>query len=606
MRSDPLRGGGRLMGNVAMVFYAVVYALVMMWFGGADFTHLYAPSPYHRLQADALLRGELSIGSSMGQIGHDLAWHSGQVNQIWGLGIGIWLAPFEFVWRLFGQQWFPDRIALGFAFALLGGYSWSLGRWFAEAARRKALGIGCVWLILLCPAVWAMNEGGRPVYEETSLYALLVSLGILIATARVACLGLRRDFFVCAVLAALSALVRPTHGIYGLSGMLVCSFLLLKRSSFCRSVLLGNALFVAGLACLLATNWLRFGSPMEFGHRLTITGESVVYMTRIGNPMREATAFQAGKELVSWLFLNHRLRARGDEEHRVPWQAPQARWRDPYMITFDPGWAIVVLAGFAGTLLWLLRKYQAGWRLDRAARTPGMAVIAGIFAWSSISMAGLLAFYLRFPNMSARYLMDFAPAFTGFALLLWFWISNRWPLCGLLGLSAWLGFGIMTVQLRPQSPPVLKRSEIPLELPRSTMNPFAGIHGSYDLTNHPSNTAILGNGAGWNSGTGEVKALVALAIDQPRFIEVTVGPGIYKAGGSRQDVYRAVLDGKFIPLEKMERHGEALHLRFEVPQAIRRRAGDELLFLCFTKGYDKADRESRRVLYSVRWRETSD
>jgi hypothetical protein len=593
---------GRLTGRFAHFLYAIIYGVVMMWFGGADFKHLYSPSPYHRLQADAILHGHLYVGNSIGQIGHDLAWHAGQVNQIWGLGVGLWLTPFEFAWRLLGGKWFPDRIPLGIALALLAGYAWSLGRLFATNAKRSTVGIGFVWLIVFCPSIWALNQGGRPVYEETSLYALLVSMGILIAVVRVAHFGLRRDYLICASLAALSALMRPTHGIYGLAGMVVSSAILMKQRRF-KIIIFGNAIYVAGLMVLLITNWYRFGSPMEFGHRLTITGEIVVFMTRFGNPMRHATILQAGKELYSWLFLFHQLPVGiSGTDQVVPWQAPYARWRDPYMTTFDPGWAIVVAAGFFGTVLWLGRKIFRRRAVDSLSWGPAEAVIIGTFVWASISAGALLAFYLYFPNLSARYIMDLAPGFTGFALLVWFWVSRRWPRIGLMVLSSWLGYGILTVQYRPSPLALLEQAEILTELPRATNKAFDGIHGKYDFLNHPGDSGLFGNGKGWKKEDGEARAIVMLAIDAPEFVEIVVGPGKYsRDDGLHHDAYRAAIDGHLIPVEKVNSEEGRTRVRFTVPEAIRRRAGEELLFLSFTSGYDMVDRESRRILYSVQW-----
>lgn len=599
---DHSRFRGGLTSKLVLFLYALAYGVAMMWFGGADFKHLYAPSPYHRLQADAILHGHLWIGNSIGQVGHDLAWHAGQVNQIWGIGIGLWLTPFEIVWRFFDAKWFPDRVALGVAFALLARYSWSLGRSLAAILEQPVAGMGFVWLIIFCPSVWAMNQGGRPVYEETSLYALLVSLGILTAVVRVGCLGLRRDFFICATLAGLSALVRPTHGIYGLAGILVCSVMLLMRRRFFKTVILGNVVFVAGLLILPVTNQSRFGSPTEFGHRLTITGDSVVYMTRFGNPLHQASIFEAGKEIFSWLFLNHRLRKTTDEEHLIHWQAPHARWRDPYMTTFDLGWALVTVAGFFGTLIWLWRKIHVGFKLSFFMGSPGSALLTGIFVWASISAGALVAFYLYFPNMSARYLLDFAPAFTGFALIVWMWISRRWQWIGLLALGVWLSYGILTVHIRPAPAALCTSAEISAELPRFTTTAFPDIQGGYNMTNHPRDMAFFGNGRGWNRENGKARAIVTVDLNAPQYVELIVGPGEYQKNVSRHDVYRAIMGGHFLPVQRIHTEADRTSVRFAVPEAIRRRADYELLFLCFTKNYDKEDRESRRILYSVRWR----
>jgi hypothetical protein len=80
---------------------------------------LYAPYPHHRLQVEALLEGQLSLSTSLERIAHGLTGYDGHIDQLWGLGVPLWMAPFEMVYRLFGLQMFPDRIALLAAVTLL-------------------------------------------------------------------------------------------------------------------------------------------------------------------------------------------------------------------------------------------------------------------------------------------------------------------------------------------------------------------------------------------------------------------------------------------------------------------------------------------------------
>src|SRR5215470_7189681 len=76
---------------LAVGVLAVAYAIGMLAAGGATWTRLYGPSPYHRLQADALLHGHLQIGDSIYNLDRSLAWYDGKIQQVWGLGVGLWL-----------------------------------------------------------------------------------------------------------------------------------------------------------------------------------------------------------------------------------------------------------------------------------------------------------------------------------------------------------------------------------------------------------------------------------------------------------------------------------------------------------------------------------
>ena len=92
-------------------------------------------------------------------------------------------------------------------------------------------------------------------------------------------------------------------------------------------------------------------------------------------------------------------------------------------------------------------------------------------------------------------------------------------------------------------------------------------------------------------------------MDRPQFIEFTVEPRLVTNDDpERSDVYRAMIDNHFLPLREIRSDGKTVQVRFDVPELIRARKGDQLLFLCFTSSYDKPDRDSERVLHSVQWR----
>ena len=44
-------------------------------------------------------------------LGYDMAWVKGGVQQVWGLGVPTWRLPYEALAKLFGYDAFPDRLA---------------------------------------------------------------------------------------------------------------------------------------------------------------------------------------------------------------------------------------------------------------------------------------------------------------------------------------------------------------------------------------------------------------------------------------------------------------------------------------------------------------
>ena len=576
----------------------------MMVLGGAEGEKLYAPSPYHRWQADALLRGDLHIADSIQQIAHDNAWYNGKVNHVWGLGVGAWLTPFEAIWRLLGQKWFPDRIALGVAFAWLALYAGHTGWHIGRREKSPPVGIGFIWLVLCCPSLWALNYGSRLVYEETSLYATLLSLAILIATVRVAFWNRRLDFLVCAILAGLSGIVRPTHAIYGLAGVAVCSILLLLRTRPWKTIVLGNCLFASGLGVLAVTNQIRFGSPAEFGHRLTVTPDIIVYTTRFGNAMKDATVADAAKELLGANFLMGNLERIPEKgEKLIPWETSYERWRDPYMSTFDSIWmALGVIGGFAaiGRLIFNARTAPIKRLWLRKTET---GVLGALVLWGALTVGGLTVFYLRLATFSSRYLLDFAPAFLSLVLVVWLMWPRRHIALGTAALAGWLAFELHSIQFLPFPVPLLDKEQLLENPPAPHGRLLADYRGRYKKGESPGHTRIAYNGYGWNTKTEIANSIVILAVDNPNFIELDLSVRKADAEGLiRPDLYRAMINAKFLPEPTIVRNGDKITVRFPLNEDVLRREGEELVFLWFAKDYSSVERESRRSLRSVRWR----
>src|SRR4051812_48452377 len=89
--------------------------LLLVSFGLGFATKIVEPGKWHQnhavyfQQADALLHGRFAIGNDPGQLRMDMAWHDGAVQQIWGLGVPLLMAPFLAIIRIIRGVLFPDR-----------------------------------------------------------------------------------------------------------------------------------------------------------------------------------------------------------------------------------------------------------------------------------------------------------------------------------------------------------------------------------------------------------------------------------------------------------------------------------------------------------------
>ncbi len=572
-------------------------------------SQLHGISPYHRYQAGALLQGHFYLADSIAAIQPGLAWHDGQVQQVWGLGVGLWLLPFQAVWRLFGGKAFPERIALGVAFAMLAFYAACTALRMARQGNRM-LALGLLWSIVLCPALWTLARASQLVFEETVLYGVLVSLGILVSLVRVVWFGSRTDYLACCSLGAFAAWVRPTDAIYGLAAALMSAFFVWRRkraahrppySAFrplCSS-LPAIFLWLASMGLLAWTNEVRFGAPAEFGHRLTVSSGSMMYLTRFGNPFRQVPPLDAAKELFGLLFLNRDVRDAGAfAENLFPGQSSATRWRRLYLTAFDTSYAGVGLAASVVAIVWLALRQRR--QPTGSAEQPRTALVITLLVWSSASMAALGGFYLYYPAMASRYLFDFAPAVTGMVMLAWVLVSARWGKYLWPLLVAWFAFEIITAKA-PTTP--VQHQHVEPALPKAIGNEIKDFGGLYTVAHHPAETGISGNGYGWDPETGSAAAVVSLAADKPEFLELRVSARHSLSGnGAGKDVYRAQIDGQELPLRSVQSDTAGCTVQFSIPPSVRSRRQDEVVFLCFCQGYDATERSSERVLHSVRWR----
>ena len=579
-----------------LVLYAFAYGTIMLSLGRL---HAYEFSPYHRYQAEALLHGHLGLADSIYALQHGLVWHDGHVQHVWGLGIGLWLLPFEAVWRLFGSQPFPDRIALGLAFALLAFFSGGTGLRLVRQGQSKT-GMGLIWLVVLCPALWTLARNSQLVFEETVLYSTILSLGILVSLVRVAAFDSTRDYFLCCALGSFAIWVRPTHAVYGLAAVLLASLIVWNRRRSWKQVIAGISLWLAGLAILAWTNYVRFGSPTEFGHYLTVSTGTMMYLPRFANPYHQASLFESARELFGLLFLARPRGANAFADNLFPGQSPFTRWRRLDMTAFDLSYAILGLIAVMAALFWLWRYRGKGKTI--VSQQPQAILTISLLSWSSISTIGLAGFYLHYPIIASRYLLDFAPAFTGLVMLVWILVPARWSKFAWPLLSVLLVYEIASAKVAVQ-PQLAPNSPMLLDLPQTHGTPLRVFNGTYTLNHHPIGTKIAGNGYGWEPETGYAAGVVSLAVDEPRYVELHVSKRrSFNSATAKKDAYQAQIDGVPLLLQIVVGESDGLKITFEIPPRIQTRQQNEILFLCFSDGYGFEDRDSERFLYSVRWR----
>lgn len=593
-----------------IVVLSMLYAWIMLVTGGATSSRMHGCSPYHRFQADALLHGRMEIGVGITNIEQNLVWHEGKIQQVWGLGVGLWCAPFQALARLVGGDVFPDRIALGVAFFLFATYSG-----FTSARLRITRGYltasGLWGLLLACPGLQELNAGRHQVYEDTCLYACLVSLAGLVCLIRVLAWNSKWDLLACAVLAEFSGFVRPTHLAYGFMATCVGTVAVFQRGLRIRWTVFSIVVFLSGLALLAWTNAIRFGSPTEFGHKQTITGGPMILLTRFANPFEKAGMTEATKELLGAMFLPAKSSTKTSAEENmtgmtswqtsfdkvVQGQSVLPRWRDMYMRTFDWSYAVLVLVVVVGGCMEVIRGTA------RKSKDGADAWISGgLWIWGSATLIILGLFYLRFPFLTARYLLDFCPSFCAMTILAWLWASARFTVitsCCLVSWQVWQGWCIRT-----DSEPgyLLARREIPIRLNHVSGKSLGTFDGCYTVEKHPLTTGIEFNGNGWTED-GLASSIVVLAIDKPRFIEIQVE----KRLGSNEteenkDIFHARIGLDELNLQSVQSKEGLLCIRFGLPDRILRRNDDEMLFLCFSNGKNEAEQLSRRMLHSVRWR----
>jgi hypothetical protein len=590
---------------ILIVFFIIFTRLIPSW-GTWYSSHL-----VYRWETERMLGGQVALSLDPSGMDWDLAWGNGSVQQMFGLAVPLWRLPLEAIAKAIGQPAFPDR----FAFLLaLAGVTYFVTRFhflFSSKISNKLKlpwpGYGLMPTIQFPPFL-ALCSSRFLAYEEVEAYGFLVSLLLLTWTAWLWFRPNSISFLGLAMASGLIAFLRPTLGVYGAASLAMASLSVWQSERNIKLIFLAGCLFLAGSGLLCWSNAQRFGSPIEFGHSLAINGmPQMGYATRFENPYHTEPLISAAKELFALLFLTRSLvMVDSYGPNLFAGQSHTFRWRELYFTTYDLAMFLMI----AVTYIWLARR--AYYRLVRKEGFNNLSIPEVFALWSVFATVPLAYFYLRFPFISSRYLLDFAPAFSAaswvFFLLALNWFGNCWPrnkwmkLWVVVILFGWWGYETMTIEPTLGSRPlrwkqVAHRMVMDEDRPQNTKLPLVYTNGfSID------SIGIRFNGMGWNQKTGNTAACVVLFVENPECLTLDLAAAD-KAGMSASDYDRiqAKIGLEILKRKSITSTAEEATVKFYGPRKKQYQSGIQIASLAMMSPQELNRGDSKFRLLKVSW-----
>jgi hypothetical protein len=269
------------------------------------------------------------------------------------------------------------------------------------------------------------------------------------------------------------------------------------------------------------TNWLRFGAPLEFGHRLNFSGFDMTYISRFGAPFDNESLWSRVKDVIGATFFVNRLNGYQDcyADGLCAWQAAVPRWRAFYSTTFDITELVVLVAFWA----WAMSRLISHWR-KRDLISPWIAPAI----WSFVSFLPLVGFYARYCAISSRYILDFAPAIAAVVVGALCAISEtlkerkagtmlRWGAATVA--LIWWAAEIALARNIMQPTIDWSQADVLAEMEGSKAGPPV-IPDHYDPSSAAANDRLIFNGRGWRASDGATNSLVTLFIEDPELLQL--------------------------------------------------------------------------------------
>ncbi|HEY5923854.1 MAG TPA: hypothetical protein VIV11_19375 [Kofleriaceae bacterium] len=594
----------------------------------------YSPHLAYRLQTEALLDGSLSLATDPRALTWDTAWAGGGVQQVWGLGVPLWRLPFEALARLFGLPAFPDRLAFALAFALV---ACAVLRWVLvppvhrdnavpavlappthrNHARPYNAVVAGVLVLLLFPPLLTMCRTRFLVYEEAAAYNYLAAIALFAITVRFVRTPTRAGYVVLALCAGLVGFVRPTALVYGVASLLVATVYTRRLRWPLAWCAVAASPFALGVGLLIASNVVRFGAPLEFGHSLNLNPDVLMqFATRHGNPLAGEPIGTLAHDLFGFLFLSGDVPFANSSyapRNWFPGQIAATRWREYYFSVYDLTFLVLVASAWVGCLYSAARRRRGTTEPIVVAPVTPPATLLGL--WSFAAAVPLFLFYLRLPNLSSRYLLDFGPAF---AVAIWLLARQLGALLRArkkpavlvtLALAAWWGYQTTSAHIwfpvaeRGWSLPVTR--DAVLRNLRTPLEPRAPIPDEYAVGTDLAQHGIVFNGLGWNTKTGAAAISVSLYVRDPDCLVVNVAPRVQGTTVDWRQI-RAKVGLEVLEPAGAWQDGDAQVVAFHGPRTRAYQAGVQVAFIAFSHPKRVLPRRSELRLLRVRWRCTTE
>ncbi len=644
----------------------------------------YAEHQGYRLQTNAFLEGRVALADNPAEIDWDQAWARGKVQQVWGLGAPAWRLPFEFGAGMIGQPAFPDRFALAVAMVLV--FYAVIALMAVPVIRRRPddttgskasanpggmnlrgiltgnpEGIVGALILVLFPPFLSLCSYRFWVYEEAVAYGYLAGIGLFLGTL----VFVRRPrfwgFLLLCLFAGLAPFVRPTLAFYSIvSVMTVGAYVVWIRWPSWR-LGLGLFVFACGGLMVFGSNVHRFGSGLEFGHRLNLhTVDTMGFASRFEAPYTSEPVLSASRDLGASLFVAGNRFNGYDwfEEDFFPGQSSTHRWREYYFRTYDLSYALMLLVLWGGGLWWLVagRPGVAGVRGIKNGRNPGRLTVFGRFlsaakarldelrvsegkelrasagggevdkrielsvmlVWSVVPALALFVLYLRTPFITSRYFLDFGPAFAvglaGAVMLAAMGLralikSEARVAAGLfVAFGLWWGWQVVATSGAEEvaaARNVISREELP-GAGNSISSADRPVHESngYRVGDSPEDGWPWLHLTGWDLRTGDARSLVKLFVPSVDQLTLEVGPaeGV-TLEPEDYEIIRAKIGLEFLERIGMRETAEGMEIVFDGPRSRRYRNGMQICFLGFMSAETLIDANSKFRLLGIEWEE---
>ncbi len=597
---------------------------------------------FYRSQVVAFWNNQLAITKSTAYLSHDLAWYCNSgVNQVWGIGVPLW----EFLFSII-TIYYPDYliilITIGIMCYLALTSSYQLFK--IEINKNKAYGImllfGVLSIILLQPGFIGLMRSRLAIYEKVIVYEYIFSIILMAVLIKVV---VNKSFITILILCALAgygALIRPTLLFYGATTLLIALLLLLAQIYNNQKDFLANdknilkntliksflciSIFLLGCGILYITNLLRFGDGFEFGHRLNLQDlTSSMYSTHFDCPYQQEPIISAGKELCGLLFLTKKMNGSDFlRENFFPGQSSTIRWREVYLTHYDLTYIPILLGGVIVSLLSIIKIIKYYRNKTGNATEPYKLdwITASLGIWGLIPAVLLSGFYLRCPVITSRYLMDYLGSFCALSICCWIGLykifinkkilSRYLFIIYFVCLVLWLRYEISNLSCAygPPSTTSLEELEKSVELrywyvERDKSKPLPSQYDANTL--FESYDIRLYNGTGWQRGSGIVKPLIILFMDDPEYLELTVNSLVQGGENIKPVNIRAKIGLELLEQESIRKKDEGWVVRFHGPKLKRYQKRLQVSFIVFVPNTRLKDETTPWRLLKVRWKDSN-